>query len=274
MKHSCKLIGSALVWGLTAILWGGAALAVQGVAVAPPRFELLASPGDVVEQEVAVFAEDAGKQTINTAVLDWLLAPQNELQIIDPAKKAVPYSAAGWIRAALDPFELEPGKAVKVPFTVEVPKRPLAGSYWAALAFTTQPKPGRYQGVSVMVNTRVLAVVYLTIKGTEKPGSRLQGVTLSSGKDGVKRLIADVVNTGNVYLRLNGELRFIDSQGEVIERQKLPERVLLRDGLVRYSLELPKGPPQDAVLAAIEIQPKGPAGGFGGAPLYGEAPLR
>jgi len=125
-----------------------------------------------------------------------------------------------------------------------------------------------------LVNTRVLSIVYVTIQGTERPASELQGVSIEAGDDGKQYVVADVVNKGNVYLRLNGELRFLNTKGEVVKRLPLPERVLLRDGLIRYRLPLPDDLPDDALLAAIEIQPQGPAKSYGGPPLYGETSLK
>jgi len=172
------------------------------------------------------------------------------------------YDASKWITASYDPFTLQPDEPVTVKFSVSVPPDgTLQGSYRAALAFTTEPKPGEYKGFAVMVNTRAVVVVYVTIQGTEQPAAELQGITAVTGEEGGKRfLVADVVNKGNVYLRLNGELRFVNTKGEVIKRTPLPERVLLREGLVRYELPIPPDLPEDTVLAAIEIQPQGPAG--------------
>jgi hypothetical protein len=262
--------------GLVAFLFifSAAAFAIQGVAVAPPRFEILASPGDSFTKEVAVFAQDTGHQTIVPSVVNWVLTPDGQVVVLPAGAEGNDYGAADWISTSYDPFGLDPDKPVKVKFSINVPGGDLSGSYWAALAFTTEPKPGRYEGVSVLVNTRVLSIVYVTIQGTEQPAAALQGVTLQTDEQGRKFVLADVANKGNVYLRLNGELRFVDAKGEVARRVQLPERVLLRDGLVRYKLAVPTDLPEDVVLAAIEIQPQGPAKSYGGPPLYGEVSLR
>ncbi len=211
--------------------------------------------------------------------MDWTLTPQGRLVVAGNSSSAqsnyIKYSLASWLQLSYNPFELSPDNPVKVKFTVTVPGSPsLNGSYWAALAFSTKPKPGKFEGISVLVNTRVLSVVYVTIQGTEKPASELQGVSLQTDDQGKKYVVADVVNKGNVYLRLNGELRFVNAKGEVVRRKALPERVLLRDGLVRYKLALPEDLPEDAILAQIEIQPQGPAKSYGGPPLYGEVSLQ
>ncbi|WP_456475905.1 hypothetical protein [Oceanithermus sp.] len=264
-------------WGSAfALLCLGAALALQGVAVAPPRFEIVATPGSQTDKELAVFARETGPQRIVPAVYSWTLDPGGRLVLQKPDATNYAYDASKWITASFDPFTLQPDEPVTVKFSVSVPPDgTLQGSYRAALAFTTEPKPGEYKGFAVMVNTRAVVVVYVTIQGTEQPAAELQGITVVTGEeDGKRFLVADVVNKGNVYLRLNGELRFVNTKGEVIKRTPLPERVLLREGLVRYELPIPPDLPEDTVLAAIEIQPQGPAGGYGGPPLYGEVGIR
>ena len=264
------------IWGSAfALLWLGAAAALQGVAVAPPRFEIVATPGSEVDKEVAVFARGTGAQRIVPGVFGWTLDPSGRLVLQKPGAGNTAYDASKWVTASYDPFTLQPDEPVTIKFSVSIPQdASLQGSYRTALSFTTEPKPGEYKGVNVLVNTRAVVVVYVTIQGTEKPAAALQGVSLVTAKEGGRKLVADVVNKGNVYLRLNGELRFVNAKGEVVKRAPLPERVLLREGLVRYELPVPADLPEGVVLAAIEIQPQGPAKSYGGPPLYAEVALR
>ncbi|WP_287372789.1 hypothetical protein [Oceanithermus sp.] len=250
-----------------------AALAQVGIGVAPPRFELVLAPGESTTENAAVFSKNTPDQQITVSIVDWTSRPDGSLVALEPG--SVPYSASHWILANLDPFTLERDGAHSIRFTVSAPADPnLEGSYWAALAFTTEPRPVNRKGIVALMRTRALVIVYVTVQGTEQPAAELQGVTVVTGEeDGKRFLVADVANSGNVYLRLNGELRFVDTAGEVVRRVPLPERVLLREGLVRYRLPFPEDLPQGAILAQVEIQPQGPAGGYGGPPLYGEVAL-
>jgi len=268
-----KLMRDPRGW-LSGVLWllAGAALAV-GLGMAPPRFELLLAPGASSTETVVIFSYDAPDQRVDVGVVDWTLDPEGQLRVLPPG--TLPYSASAWLQASADPFTLARSGTHPVRFTVAVPKdAALEGSYWTGLSFTTEPRPTEEgEGMTVRVRARAVVVIYVTIPGTERPAAALQGVLLQDGEDG-RFVVVDVVNEGNVYLRLGGELRFVNERGEVAARVPLPERVLLRDGLVRYRLALPDDLPDDAVLAAVEIHPRGPADGYGGPPLYGEVPLR
>lgn|GEM_PF-656964 len=260
--------GVLLLWLLVS------ASAQTGIGVAPPRYELVLAPGDSTTQSVALFSRNTPDQVIEVSLVDWLIDPDGGVKTLPPG--SLPYSAAAWLSTVLDPFTLERDATHEVRFTVSVPASPeLSGSYRAALAFTTEPRPVERKGIVALMRTRALAVVYVTVQGTEQPAAELQGVTVATDEASGKRyLVADVVNTGNVYLRLNGELRFVNTAGEVAQRLELPERVLLREGVVRYRLALPEDLPDDVILAQIEIQPQGPAGSYGGPPLYGEVAFR
>ncbi len=273
MMHKLFFNPRKLIPGVLLFLVSQAAWAQVGLGVAPPRFELVLVPGKSTTENVAVFSKNTPDQQIAVSIVDWINRPDGSLIVLPEG--TAKYSASGWISANLDPFALERDSAHSIRFSVTTPSdSALEGSYWAALAFTTQPKPVNRKGIVALMRMRALAIVYVTIQGTEKPAAALQGVSLVTAKEGGRKLVADVVNKGNVYLRLNGELRFVNAKGEVVKRAPLPERVLLRDGLVRYELPVPADLPEDVVLAAIEIQPQGPAKSYGGPPLYGEVDLK
>jgi len=254
------------------LLIASSALAQVGIGMAPPRFELTLEPGATVSKDVAIFSRNAPDQRISVEIVDWSLSPDGRLLVLPRGSQR--YSAANWLSAAIDPFTLKQNEPHIIHFSVTAPATNLEGSYWAGLSFTTQPNPGKHKGMVVAVRTRAVVIIYVTIQGTEKPASALQGLSLQTEEDGKNYIVADVVNKGNVYLRLNGELRFLNTKGEVVERTPLTERVLLREGLVRYKLPVPEDLPEDVLLAAIEIRPQGPSESYGGPPLYGEIPLR
>ncbi len=255
---------------ISGVLWllGAAAFAQVGIGVAPPRFELVLPPGASTTESVVVFSRNTPDQRIDVAQVDWLNGVDGALRVLPPG--TAPYSAADWLQTSVDPFTLERDGAHAVRFTVTVPEAALEGSYWTGLAFTTEPRPVEREGLTALMRTRAVAVVYVTIQGTERPAAEITGVEVQEVPEKGRFVVVDVVNRGNVYLRLNGELRFVGATGEVVWRGPLPERVLLRDGVTRYTLPVPEGLPDDVVLAAVEIVPKGPAGSYGGPTLYGE----
>jgi len=236
-----------------------------GLIIAPPRYELTLSPGSRLRRDFAVTARGYERaQTAAVAVQDWLLSPEGRLVPVPEGQN--PYSARNWVRVSATSLTLKPGQAIEIPFEVQVPTNAPPGSYWTAITATVQPPPVKRPKGLVLVNRlRIWGVVYVTIAGTEQPDAAIQAFDLDPEK---KALVLDVVNKGNVYLRLHPSLVFRDARGKAIKSEKLAERVLLRDGLVRYRIPL-KDVPKEAVVAAVEVEAKGLV-----APLYAEVALR
>ena len=237
----------------------------HGILIAPPRYELKLPVGARKRQQFSILAKGyRRKVTTRVQVMDW--AEDIEGRLVPLPSEENPYSAASWIKVSLNPLHLNPDEPVIVPFEVHVPPGPFAGSYWAAITFSTEPAPAKAnKGVTVLNRLRIWGIVYVTIAGTEEPGAEISNFGFGPEK---KNLILDVQNTGNVYLRLHGTLTYKDKSGKTIKAEKLPERVLLRDLLVRYRIPV-KAVPKEAVVASVEVTAKGLT-----SPLYAEVALK
>jgi len=260
-----------------ALLFGGAFFAFaqsgvpepppgyKGILIAPPRYELVLAPGELERRKFAVLAKGYGKVvTVEVAVMDWTTNLEGGLVPLERGQN--PHSAADWVEVALDPLSLNPDEPITVPFSVRVPKGPVQGSYWTAITFSTEPAPTKAnKGVAVLNRLRIWGIVYVTIAGTEEPGARIANFVIGPEK---KNFILDVQNTGNVYLRIHGTLTYKDESGKMLKAEKLPERVLLRDLLVRYRIPV-KAVPKEAVVASVEVTAKGLT-----SPLYAEVALK
>lgn len=236
-----------------------------GLLITPPHYEFVLAPDERVKREFAVAAQGFTRTVRSSpAVTDWTLTPEGKILALSPGQN--PYSATSWIKTSLDPLSLEPGKSIVLPFEVRVPKAGLSGSYWTAVTFTTESPPHKNKrGIAVVNRLRIWGIVYVTIAGTEAPGAEIANFGFGPEK---KNLILDVQNTGNVYLRLHGTLTYKDQSGKTIKTEKLPERVLLRDLLVRYRIPV-KAVPEEAVVASVEVTAKGLT-----SPLYAEVALK
>ena len=236
------------------LLLGGLAFfipvnAQQAVGISPPRFEWSTEAGSVKTGRVTIFTTEKEVRII-PEIVDWSLSPTGSVVVLP--RGAHPYSASDWINLATDPFTLQKGRDIVISFSVRIPRN-VDGSYWAALSFTTTPSLVRQGELAYEVRVRTLSIVYITIAGTERPGAKITRFDREGD-----HLVLDVENTGNTYLRLEGELKFLNPEGKTVGAEKLPERVLLRDGLARMKLKLPKDLPKDAVIAAVEVYAKKP----------------
>ncbi len=226
------------------LLAGGLSLAFQGIGVAPPREELRLSPGAYKTVEVKVFTTEEAALQVSSRIIDWTMKPDGT--VVEVPRGSQPYSSRSWIQTSLDPFAIAKDRYRSIRVTVRVPDDPgLSGSYWAALQFVTTP-PNPDPASTVVIRVAANYIVYVTIAGSERPGARI--LRFDRENDG---FVLDVANTGNTYLRLRGELRFLDERGQVLRSLPIPERVVLREGIARMRLSGPW--PAEAALAAVEL---------------------
>ena len=232
-------------------LVGGLSLALQGIGVAPPHHELTLAHSARQTVEVKVFTTEETTLQVFARFMDWTMQPDGTVVELSPGNN--PYSALNWLQANLDPFAITKDRFRAIKITVSLPNNPtLAGSYWAAVHFVTTP-PHQNPKNTVLIRVAANYIIYVTIAGTERPGAKITRFDREGD-----HLVLDVENTGNTYLRLEGSLKFLNPEGKTVGAQKLPERVLLRDGLARLKLKLPKDLPKDAVIAAVEVYAKKP----------------
>jgi len=229
-----------------------------GVGVAPPYREFTLSLGDKTRSQATFFSRHNYRGNFTLEVLDWTIDPESG-SVLPRAPGHTPYSASEWVKLATSQAPLSFNKdtsSLIARYEISVPHQPgLEGSYWTAIALTTLPSPPREESkLSVRVSLRVMHIIYVTIAGTEKPGAKIQTFAVKKSSDS-KELILDIVNTGNVYLRLKPKLHYKSKTGATLETTDLSERVLLRDGLIRYRIPLNQAP-EDAVIASIEVRAK------------------
>lgn len=222
--------------------------AQQGVGVSPPHTTLFIAPGSFKSAKITVFARKTPNLIIEPAIYDWQLTADGRLVLLQPGSS--PFSASHWIKLRLSPFELSPQKDLEVPYTISLPPS-ARGSYRTALAFSTQVPSPRKSGVHI--NLRVVALIYVVTIGGINPDASIANAVLNDGA-----LLVDVINQGNVFLRLRPRVEILNAKGEVINTVEYPEDVLLRGGLRRLKLKLPSKALNQGVLARVHITAQKP----------------
>jgi len=240
-----------------------------GIGVSPPHKEFTLPPGGLARGRAVFFTQHHYRGTFTLNISDWTIDPRTGVVIALSPQKS-PYSASSWIKAKIpaDPLRFADDRPeVPIQYEVNVPNIPtLEGSYWAAIVLHTLPIPSQFErGIKVKLSMNVFHIIYVTIEGTERPGARIVHFGFGPAK---KNLFLDVENTGNVFLRLRTTLTYKDAKGTILKAEKLPERVLLRDLLVRYQIPM-TDVPEDAVVASVEVTADGLT-----SPLYAEVALK
>lgn len=251
--------------------------AAQGVGLAPPRFELVLAPGERATKEFVAFTEEGKAVRVRADLLDYTQDGRGNVRFLPPGHQR--YSLYPFLQIALDPFTLQKGRNRRIPFTVTAPEKG-EGSYWIALALTTEPRPRPRGGelvVRVMQRLRLVAGIYLTVAGTARPEAEVLNPRWRVREGTVDRPIwifeLEVRNLGNTYLRLAPRLFLKDQTGREIYSETKSEVLILRGASVRLAFPFPEVP-EAAVLGGVELLDRGPSAVRLSTPLYAEAPLK
>ena len=184
----------------------------HSITIAPARFEARLPAGEVAG--IDYYAQNDTDEPIHVTV-----EPVNWLQnVYDYSGIA----AGDWIKAEPCEFDLKPKEIKKVHVTVRVPKK-AKGELVAQIFFTSA-----ILGISDdagSIKSRLGAVLYVAIKGTEKVNAEIGDISISGlkidEKDGIK---IDVLlrNKGNVHIRpAKGRVVVSDVNGREISQLNL-----------------------------------------------------
>jgi hypothetical protein len=232
------------------------------IGLSPPRIELVGEHGETVVTTVNVLTTSSGDQQITGATSDWTMNVSGGATFL-PAG-SVPSGASGWIDLDADEFVLPPRGARAVRLAITIPDdRAVAGTHHAMVFFTVVPPPTETRGVGVITTARVGLTVYVTVAGTERPGSELADLYQADDRT----ITAVILNTGNTVMRLGGEIQLRDEAGEVRYTLEVPDVPVLRESERELTFTLPDEVAPGFYVALALIQDS--RGGV----LAGELPL-
>ena len=239
------------------------------IGALPARFELEAIPGQILNETTNIFVQNNRRLSIEPELLDWGLNQQGSVFFVDA--NTLSGSASSWVSFDLNMFELARDQQRSIPFTISVPDNTPSGVYRTALTFAIEPleedgMPLQDQQVRVNIRRRVAVIVYVTV-GSVTTDSRVSDAFLENGGTRPESVFV-VNNVGTSLLRLNGHIEYIGTDGRVIHRDAISERVVLPEGLSEFRRPLPDDLPSRAVLATLNLTDS-----RSGIELYGEIPL-
>ena len=204
MKRIANIITSLGM--LAAIFLPGAASALT---YSPPAFDLIADPGQTLNQAVKVYNESAEAITIEARAVNFKGKDGDETsgvpEFLPADSPSDGHELAPWISFLVPSVTVAPGENGRIPFQIRVPSDASPGSHFGAVVRTTMA-PGGQPGVGVLGNSASL--VLLRVNGDVKEELRLTSFTAMPmvGDSLPVRFAARLENHGNVHERPYGEV--------------------------------------------------------------------
>ena len=184
--------------------------------------------------ETTVFSTSSNPVTLTVSTGDWTQDSAGRLTFLPPGSSD--YSATAWATPSASSLVVPPGGTSTVRISFQVPGDPsLAGTYQTVVFFETQSSPSRTKGTSILTKQRLGLVIYVTIAGTAKKGSKLSDMYLD-GRD-LKLVLA---NTGNTLMRASGKVELRDRSGKTVATLPVSDVPVMRGSERDLKLALPK----------------------------------
>jgi hypothetical protein len=132
-----------------------------------------------------------------------------------------PVRAGTWVRLARRRATLAPGRYLRVPFTVRVPRDAKPGQWVAGLVAETariERGPSTHQKARVRIRIRNLTIVavQVDVPGRPRPAFAI-GAAHVGGRRGFEQLFLRVANTGNMLRKPRGRVVVAHSPGAPVE---------------------------------------------------------
>ncbi|MBO0984367.1 WxL protein peptidoglycan domain-containing protein [Rathayibacter sp. SD072] len=194
--------------------------------------ELELDPGAEVQEEAAVSNLSTQTVTFRITAADGYFTDTGRFSMLPSSEPSV--EAGTWIDAP-ESVTVDPGATAVVPFTVTVPEDAEPGDHAAGIAASITSVGTEEGGASVGVESRVGFRVMTRVSGEVSPGLTVENVRSDYRLDwnplhpGSVAVDAEIVNTGNVRLLLDGTVSAGGASAPLVPEEATQQELLPGD---------------------------------------------
>jgi len=227
MSKLTALCLTILAIAVTAYLAAAAACSFE---VSPLTVEIRMQPGGLYTGTITV--QNTGEQAehLRAYCRDWTLKPDGVVVFVDAGK--LPGSASPYAELVPAEFDLDPGQAQQVRYTLNPPSH-LLGEIRTAVIFEGGARTLATPGASSRLVPRIGTILYAQVGPASKPHAQVAQLDLdrTGGRLAVE-------NLGEAHLRFTGKLELRDSTGALVHRSDLTPFVVLPAPFNRHLQQL------------------------------------
>jgi hypothetical protein len=216
--------------------------------------ELDLGPGATASDEAAVRNLSDETVTFRIDAADGYFTDEGRFSMLPSDRPST--DAGTWI-AAPETVTVEPGATGIVPFTGSVPSNAEPGDHAAGIAASLVSVGSGAGGASVGVESRIGFRVMTRVTGDVVPGVAVDGMRVDYQMSwnpfaaGSLTVEADIVNTGNVRLVLDGTVRAQGSSAPIVAEDAARQELLPGD---RRAVSIPLRGVWPLVVASAELE--------------------
>ncbi|MES2876131.1 MAG: hypothetical protein V4678_01545 [Patescibacteria group bacterium] len=154
-----------------------------------------------------------GQSAFNFVVYARPYSVKNELYEPDFVNGGQNSDAYKWVQFEQPSYTVEPGKTVKVNYTMRVPSDAAPGGHYGVLFAETQPSDAT-EGTAIIRKKRVGAIVYATVNGDVRTSGKFEGSDAPFFQfNAPLKVRSTVSNSGNTDFMVKSSVRVSDVFG-------------------------------------------------------------
>lgn len=182
---------------------------VDALTLIPPNFEYTeVQPGETITTKVTIFNEST--DVLRTFASTANFGPLDETGTPDIDLTSTTEGLASWIKIEKGPYQVDAGKRLEIPVTMQIPVDADPGGHYAAILFSPEDAAVNGQGSQVAITQKIGSLVLIRVAGTVNESGSILEFDTASGKRSFNRLPVDFIlrfqNSGNVHLRPAGNM--------------------------------------------------------------------
>ncbi|MCG2692159.1 hypothetical protein L6272_05020, partial [Microgenomates group bacterium] len=229
---------------ITVILTPKAASGQESITITaiPPRLELSALPGAILQETIKVRNESAAEMAFDVQAVDFIVNNNQGTPVAVDEAVSGRWSLASWITASPKKILLQPQETAAINLIISLPENALPGGHYAMITYNPSTEGlMNIQGSGSAIIQKVGTLIYFNVIGdiTEAANLKQFQVDKPFKYYGPTAITAEIENLGDIHFNPTGNLTITNLLGKTVFSQELEAKNIFPFASRLYNWEFP-----------------------------------
>lgn len=229
---------------ITVILTPKAASGQESITITaiPPRLELSALPGAILQETIKVRNESAAEMAFDVKASDFIVNNNQGTPIAVDQTVSGRWSLASWVTASPKKILLQPQETAAINLIISLPENALPGGHYAMITYNPNTEGlMNIQGSGSAIIQKVGTLIYFNVIGdiTEAANLKQFQVDKPFKYYGPTAITAEIENLGDIHFAPQGQLTITNLLGKTVFSGQLEEKNIFPFASRLYNWEFP-----------------------------------
>jgi len=212
------------------------------ITAIPPRLELSALPGVILQETIKVRNESATEMAFDVKATDFIVNNNQGTPIAVDETVSGRWSLASWTSASPKKILLQPQQTAAINLIISLPKDALPGGHYAMITYNPNTEGlMAIQGSGSAITQKVGTLVYLNVIGDVTEAANLKQFQVDKPFKyyGPTAITAEIENLGDIHFTPKGQLTITNLLGKTVFSGQLEEKNIFPFASRLYNWEFP-----------------------------------